>query len=237
MEQDVDELIDFTSSISSQLPNSEEDKTFRFFADTIGELPEVLESKHLVIKKGFHDYGSSWRIDYPQVYASKQTYEALGIVAAGVLLNAKTQQLEVRLVHPESEIKSLFIEFFHTDLSVEYLHGLYTTPTLFAYEVSAIERHPWLHDHIMDHSSFPKFELTNRTRELVTENDWSNRDVLFGFGSAQGTARLIQLFLDMSRPDNNRYEVVLESMSGFGGVAHASAEMRFWLPGGDYWFE
>ena len=46
---------------------------------------------------------------------------------------------------------------------------------------------------------------------------------------------MIQLFLDMSRENNDYSEVALEAEPGFRGVAPASAEIRFWLPGGDFY--
>ena len=48
---------------------------------------------------------------------------------------------------------------------------------------------------------------------------------------------MIQLFLDMSRQSNDCTEIALEAEPGFRGVAPASAEIRFWLPGGDHFIE
>ena len=237
MTEKFDELIAFAAPIAAMLPNDENDDGFRFSGNTIETLPEILETRGLIIKQGIHDYNGSWRIDYPQVYAAKEVYAALGVVTACVLLNSQVDQLEIRLTHPQSDIKSLIIEFAHPGITAEYLHGLYVTPTVFAYEAAPVERKPWLFEAVVDPNTFPHFELSNKERCPITEDDWNNRDVIFGFGSAEGTARLVQLLLDMSRPGNKTSEFTLESEGGFRGVAPLSAEICFWLPGGESWID
>lgn len=57
---------------------------------------------------------------------------------------------------------------------------------------------------------------------------------LFGFGSAEGSARLGGLLLDLSMEQSrNPPEYALEGEPGYWGVAPASAELKFILPGSD----
>ncbi|MBK9586394.1 MAG: hypothetical protein KA099_10290 [Alphaproteobacteria bacterium] len=237
MRENLDDLVVFTSPIAEKLPKDENDEGFGFTGFTLTQLPDTLESRSIVIKRGLINYNGSWRTDSLQVYATKDEYEALGIIAACVLLSPKNDRLEIRLTHPQSDIRSLVIEFPHVKVDEGYPHGLYLTPTLFEYYAMSVKRYPWLDDRVFDPRGFPLFELSNQERCPITDDDWRNRDVIYGFGSADGTARLVQLFLDMSRPGCNVSEFALESDAGFRGVAPSSSEIRFWLPGGDGWMD
>lgn len=237
MRENLDDLVVFTAPIAEKLPKDENDESFRFTGFSLAQLPDALETHSLVIKKELHNYNGSWRIDYLQAYAAKDVYQALGIITACVLLSPKSDCLEIRLTHPQSDIRSLVIEFPHVKVDEGYPWGLYLTPTVFEYYAMSVKRYPWLDDRVFDAKAFPLFELSNKERSPITEDDWRNRDVIFGFGSADGTARLVQLLLDMSRPGCNVSEFALESDAGFRGVAPSSSEIRFWLPGGDGWMD
>jgi hypothetical protein len=78
--------------------------------------------------------------------------------------------------------------------------------------------------------------LTDRDEDGgVTDEDWSARDTIVGFGSALGTARLAELLLDIGSPLSSGDEYRLEGENGFLGVAPLSAEVAFWLPGSIGW--
>ena len=229
---DAKDLLDLVAPVAKRLPQTDEDEPFRFSTSTLLNLPKVLQTDQLIIKRIYHDYGG-WRIDYPQVFAQKEIYEALGIVTACVLLQPQHDSVSIYLTNSDSEIRTLRIEFPHPNLDDEYLHGMHQVPVTFVYWPEQVTSKPWLHHDIPDPEAYPRFILTNRDDCQVTDDNWANRDVLYGFGSAEGTARLIQLWLDMSRKASSVPEFLLESEAGFRGVAPASAEIRFWLPGGD----
>ena len=225
------DLVRFVSAVAQSLPQTHDDDDFVFTAKTFPWLPVALSTSDLIIKKGYHDYGT-WRIDYPQVFGRKPAYEALGIISTAVLLNPERDALSIRLSNPESEVKTLRVEFEYREVGKGFAYGLLRRPEAFVYLPDKVESKPWLHEDIPDPHDYPHFSLTNRNDCPITDEDWAGRDVLVGFGTAEGTARLAQLFLDMSRAGNEVPEFLLESEAGFRGVAPASAEIRFWLPGG-----
>ena len=228
MDNTVD-LVQLASPVATKLPH-DADSDFVLLAETLPSFPALMETEDLVIRRGSHNYGA-WRIDYPQASATKSVYEALGVVTAAVLLKPELNEVTIRSTNPKSEVRELRIEFSHSDHRI----GLSQTPTRFEYWPSEATRHPWLHELVSNPADYPHFVLNNSADVLATEEDWNTRDVLQGFGSARGTARMIQLFLDMSRQSTETTEIALECEAGFRGVAPASAEIRFWLPGGDFY--
>ena len=71
----------------------------------------------------------------------------------------------------------------------------------------------------------------------MTDEDWDARDTVVGFGSAEGTAQLAALLLDIGNPRCVPDEFQLEGESGFRGVAPLSAEVSLWLPGSVGWMD
>lgn len=94
-----------------------------------------------------------------------------------------------------------------------------------------VQKHPW--DFPFPEHHYPWLALSNDADHCHTDEDWARRDLVRGFGSAIGVAKLAQLLLDLSRKSNETTEVELECEGGFRGVAALSAEIRFWLPGND----
>ena len=224
------ELNEWAEGLRTQVPaDAYADTTFS--AKVLPPLPPSLTCKSLVIETGFHDY-DTWRIDYPQWSADKSTYAALGLAILAALFHRQST-VSVRLTSPRSKIKSLVIEApgrvdFHTGLELAAI-GL-------EYTVAPVERHPWSSSGFTP-EDLPWIKLTNTEDCVVTDEQRSQRDCLHGFGSLLGSARLARLLLDFSRPSNDTLEIALESEAGFRGVAPASAELRLWLPGADYWIE
>lgn len=221
------------SGVAAKLPRIDDDIERTFLPEMFPAMPGLIETDQLVITRGYHDYGA-WGIDHPQVSGPKPVYEALGIATAAVLLKPDLDELKIRLTNSNSEIRELRIAFSH---SVRPPFGLHRVPVMFDYFQDQVVRHPWLHESVQHPDHYPQFVLTNADDFLANEHEWKNRDVLLGLGSAQGRARMIQLFLDISRQSKDCTEVVLEAEPGFRGVAPASAEIRFWLPESDYFID
>jgi len=169
-------------------------------------------------------------VDYPQWSGSPEGFAALGLAIVGVML-LRRESVTVHLTSSHSEIRSLSI-LQPPDL--DHRTGLEVHPTRFHYSMSEIAKHPWT-AYPPAPDELPWFKLTNAEDFVVTDEHWATRDRLHGFGSALGSARFARLLLDLSRPANGTFEVALECEAGFRGVAPASAEVRLWLPGGDFW--
>jgi len=205
------------------------DESIVFTPSDFPPLPESLGCDDLVIKHGFHDY-DTWRVDYPQWSGSREGFAALGLAIVGVML-LRHESVTVYLTSSHSEIRSLTIL---QPPALDHGTGLEVLPTRFHYSMSEIARHPWT-AYPPAPDELPWFKLTNAEDFVVTDQHRATRDRLHGFGGAPGSARFARLLLDLSRPANRIFEVALECEAGFRGVAPASAEVRLWLPGGDYW--
>jgi hypothetical protein len=191
-------------------------------------LPDALQCSDLVVRRGYHDY-DTWRVDYPQWSGSRESFGGLGLAILGSMFQARS--LTIHLASTQSEIRSLVILAPRlADLET----GLAVLPSRFSYAPSEVSRHPWLRSPPPP-EDLPWFKLTNSGDDVLTDAQRAERDCVHGFGSLLGSARFARLLLDLSRPFNQTLEVALECEAGFRGVAPASAEVRLWLPGADYW--
>jgi hypothetical protein len=224
------ELNEWAEGLVDRVP-AEPGADTTFSAELFPTLPHSLTCRSLVIEPGFHDY-DTWRIDYPQWSADKSTYAALGLAILSVVFHGESA-VAIGLTSPRSKIKSLVIT---PPNRVDFHTGLELAATGVHYGVTPVQRHPWVSSGISA-EELPWIKLTNAGDCVVTEEQRAQRDCLHGFGSLLGSARFARLLLDLSRPANEVLEVVLESEAGFRGVAPASAELRLWLPGADYWTE
>lgn len=223
-------LEDWGSALWDALPAAPEVSEVVFSSRTLPEPSELLTSDKLVIRRGFHDYGS-YRADYPQWYADKETYGRLGLLILAAVFHPRGADVRVSLMHKESEIDQLVLRGDNP----AYVYGLpelKIAPLEYAYCPSQPRRHPWVLDDIHP-DDLPFFDLTNHQEIAVTDEERAARNVLRGLGSVVGAVRFGSLLLDISRPENTVTELALEGDAGFRGVARASAEVRLWLPGAD----
>jgi hypothetical protein len=226
-----EDLVSWARGSFEALPIDEDAEAVVFTPSTLPPVPGAIETRDLVIRRGAHDY-DTWRIDFPQWFGEKTAFGSLGLAVLAVLLHQQ-EQCEIRLLNPASEIRSIMIGAQQL-LSFSSDTGLRTIATEFRYSVSPVLRHPWVAN-LPPSDDLPWFKLTNSVDHVGTEAERLSRDVIHGFGGLQASARLARLFLDMSRPASPTSEVVLECEAGFRGVAPASCEARFWLPGSDFW--
>lgn len=219
-------LENWANSVLHRVPVQPE-QTIALDQSIFPELPDVLNCGSLIIKRGFHDY-DTWRVDYPQWSGSKDAYGALGLATLAVML-LRHDSLRIRLTSRHFKwVTILSPVLFDSDTGIEL------SPARFHYELSPVDRHPWI-ERPPAPDELPRFKLTNAEDFVATEEHRAERDCIHGFGSLLGSARFVRLLLDISRPSNQTCEVALECEAGFRGVAPASAEIRLWLPGGDYW--
>ncbi len=210
------------------------------FIVSCGSLPipaGEMKTDRIVIKKRQHSYSTrgDYRCQALHWYAHKETFRYLGLLILAVMFQNKGTSVHLRLKNPHSEIKHLIVSY-ELETIEDASPGYHPRPYVFSYWPYSAEKHPWLEES-PEPWSLPMFGLTNLDECVVTEDDWQQRDTLMGFGSDQGSVRLAELFLNISRPAELRDEFELEGELGFRGVAPGSAEVRLWLPGSFDWRE
>ena len=227
-----DDLGRLAANQLQQLPTKVDgNHEFEFTSESVPDVPDVLRCDSIVITKGFRTVNGCWRADSLQIYASRSTMRALGLLAMSALFFPKGRTVDVSLSHAASEIKLLRIGAPWAD------PFFVTQPVSYTYLPEIPQRHPWYRHH-PEPRDLPAFLLTDRD-ELggVTDEDWDARDTVVGFGSAEGTAQLAALLLDIGNPRCVPDEFQLEGESGFRGVAPLSAEVSLWLPGSVGWMD
>lgn len=227
-----DDLAHLMAAHLQQLPTAVDgNHEFEFTPESVPDVPGVLRCDSIVITKRHRDVDGCWRADNLHFYASRSTIRALGLLAMSALFFPADRTVEVSLSHPASEIELLRVGAPWTDPI------FVTRPVSYTYFPEIPQRHPWDRDR-PDPRELPAFLLTDR-EELggLTNADWEARDTVVGFGSAEGTARLAALLLDIGNPLCVPDEFQLEGEAGFRGVAPLSAEVSFWLPGSFGWMD
>lgn len=195
--------------------------------------PPGLSTGRLIVHGGTHCY-PSLSVDSIQVHAHPETYRALGLwVFAGVLAPGP-HRLELALTHPRSQVRRIVLD---TSYRANHWSGLRMEPREIGDLPRPRRRHPLSYDVHVAPRELPAVRLAD-AEEMVGHQEWPGdpvRDTVAGLGSDVGMHLLGELLLDMSQPWNDVREVELEGPYGFRRVARQSAEIRFWLPGGDLW--
>lgn len=159
--------------------------------------------------------------------APKETYAAMGLI---ILASLFTQRdVEIELLGRDHGIDLLLISSH--GLGDQVITNAELKLQSFDYCPQQVSRVPWDQPSFVDPLTLPWFCVASASEfDLVGVS--SDRKVANGFGSMAGSLRLVQLFLDLSRPANQIDEVCLEVEGGNRGVAPLSCEARLWLPGG-----
>lgn len=229
----MDELSEFFDEMASSLPMNGD--SFVIMENSLPCPHNPIFTKQLVINKGEHDYGSSFRIDQLWFFAHQQTYRQLGLLILACVFSKDVDRVELLLTHEQSDIKTIIIESEKLKAEQLITSGYYAKPFAFVYEAKAIqELHPLYGLQVNDYD-LPQILLTNQEDLCLTEEDWKTRSIVRGFGTPLGATHLAQLLLNISSPETDKTEFYLESYSGYKSVAPWSAEARLWLPGGYYW--
>lgn len=173
---------------------------------------------------GLHGY-DEFPIPSVSLCLDKPTSRHLGLLILAVLMHPYPQRTEVVSNHPATHIQYLRVRYEHPSSEAHW--GLASVPKFFVYVPSLSERHPWTTSPV---SQMPTITLTNQA-EVPGTFGRLTIDTVVGFGNAEGSAQLAELFLDAGLQDNDVDEFTLEGEPGFRGVGVASAELGIWLPG------
>jgi hypothetical protein len=202
---------------------------FRFDASSAPSLPSSATSDSIVITRAHHDYNGCWRADALNLYAVRQTLQALGVIVLASLFAAPDTSTDITLSHPATDIRTLRIRAPRNER-----HNLALAPLWYDYWPRQQRKHPW--DDGADPWELPAAYLTDH-EELggITDAQWLARDTVVGFGTPHAVARFGQFLLDIGNPEHSGDEYHLEGEAGFRGVAPMSAELSVWLPGSFGW--
>ncbi|HKO47762.1 MAG TPA: hypothetical protein VJV79_08565 [Polyangiaceae bacterium] len=186
----------------------------------------ALETDAIVALKMTHTY-RSMRVDSIWMNLTREAAFRLGLLLVNTMLTPGAPTVVVNLRNPKSNIKKIELGVIRP-----FDYGVRLVPTGFVYLPSAVRKHPWYPvSEEVSRFDLPLLSLTNSDENLITEEDWRDRDVLKGFGTLQGCSHIALLLLDLAQEDNTILEVDLEHEPGFTGVAPSSCELRLALPG------
>jgi hypothetical protein len=215
-----------------------EEKHFEFTAETFPEIPSVLTTRDLVMKRTEHGYGNCIRVDMIHFYASGHTYRQLAVLLlAGVFAEAH-KQVALELKHEDSTIKRLEVH----QSKRGFIWGYVKRPVQFRYHPEIPAQNPWRN---FDEYHRPEFDLGFRkgtASNPVSELD--KRDQAHINGNDDALVLLSELLLNIGLPDcdipvghdpsvDKTYK--LKSGLASGGVGRWSAEAYFSLPNSFSW--
>lgn len=230
----MDKLQKFFGKIASSLPATSDDDPFIVTENSLPCPQQLISTARLVVKKGVHQYGSSYQIDQLLFFAHKQTYRQLGLLILACVFSQNVGEVELLLTHKQSDIKKIIVESQNLDID-KLTGGFYAKPFAFKYwpEIQC-RLHPLYNLQIPDWD-LPQLLLTDEEDCCITEEDWKNRFVIRGFGTPVGATHFAELLLNIGLSETESQEFYLESYAGNKSVAPTSSEVRLWLPGGHYW--
>jgi hypothetical protein len=233
----VETLTSWAAAAIGRLPTVEGEELVLTGAVT-GRPPAELTTDGLVLRgrwpgHTYHDTatGAETRCDGIDFFAENPAYQALGLLLFAALFHQSTTA--VRLTRAaDRHLNGRPIQRLVVDATPGRPDPgpdeLVTIPSAYGYWPSPIDgRHPLAGCVADPWSTMPTLAWSNDEQMLVSDRDWETRDVVYGFGSALGTARLAAVLLDFGRSENDRTEFDLEGPVGAWSVTPQSAEARF----------
>ncbi len=191
----------------------------------------------LLIKKREHCW-SGYRLDQLVFIAKGHLLRRLAVVMAAALIhdNKRDPLIKIDLTNPESDIKALFIDArFMKSFRLEAFEGSRQFERL-CWGYREANRHPWRNGTLPDNLyHLPHFALTDQADGGDFVMNYDGRHFVIIGGWLESFDRLINLLLNISDDRSEEKEFVLEAEPGFRGVAPASAEASFGLPGSIWW--
>ena len=210
------------------------DKNIVFSRAMLPSVEKQLQTGRIIITKGQHGYGFDFRQDLLHFQADKETLRNLGLLILSVVFRS-IPSVRIQLTNPKSEVKNLIVSSSRDAYVIAGL-GYQVRPNRFDYWPSTAARHPW-HGHAdLSPRDLPFFGLSTMRRDRVVGDALTQtRDTVYGFGRDNASVLFAKLLVDASNPDSRINQFDLESEAGFRGVAPASAEAYFHLPGSMGW--
>ena len=118
------------SDLASQLPaRTDGNESITLSSENLPLLRAKTASDNLYILKATHDYNDWFRVDSLWFFARKETYRYFGLLILSVIFH-RVSEIEVKLNHPHSEIKSLIVEYAYRNID-NLTAGYHTQPICF----------------------------------------------------------------------------------------------------------
>ena len=212
-------------------------KSFNLSGVNLPVPPEHLSSTSIICRKTFHHYHASNRVDMIQLYADQPTMQNLGLWMLSMLFHPLPLNSVLALPHRASHIRRMKCDYMHGGAYWGVPHpGYVSVPSRYRYEPDLpVKRFPFTGTDNTDH--LPTFRLTNDADMVVSEDDFQQRDTIFGFGNDVAIIRLASLLLNLGQSVSADAEVDLEGELGYRGVAPGSVEVQLVLPGTFRWVD
>lgn len=225
------------SDIGNETKNGEDEYETLFDKASFPSLDDEYTVDDLVLRKSGLTSGS-FRIDGVDWIGRKKVFQSLALVVLASTFHQK--KVCIHLTQDKSEVKKLVIQA-DFEFRLSEISGAFTTLQKFEYwpEQAFRERS----DEFDNKYAYPSFSLSNENDLCINDEDWKNRDVVYGFGGLDGLIYMSQFLLDISRPSSEYGEYVFESEGLFRRIAPMSHMARFFVEGSEMfelfkdWFE
>lgn len=195
-----------------------------FSSNSFNGCPDPFETDQLVITKGIRVYRSGYRSDRLNFYASRVTFQELGLLILSVVFRPGGEEVNVKLTNRASTIKNLVVKYDGLTLRTS---GYKTKPSHFCFSPEPVGKYPWdWSGKYWSLYAFPSFTLTNMNELMITEDEWVSRDTVKGFGNDDASVCLADLLLNIGYSEPS--EFILEGEGGIRGVGMNSAEAVFY---------
>lgn len=225
------------SDIGSETGNGEDEYETLFEKASFPSLDDEYSIDDLVLRKSGLTSGS-FRIDGVDWIGRKRVFQSLALVVLASTFYQKA--VSIHFTHDKSEVKKLVIQA-DSGFRLSEISGAFTKLMQFEYWPEQAFRERF--DEFDNKYAYPSFSLSNENDIIVTDEDWKNRDVVYGFGSLDGLVYMAQFLLDISRPSAKYGEYVFEGEGLFRRISPMSHMARFFVEGCEIfklyedWFE
>ena len=213
------------SDIGNEAKNGEDEYETLFEKASFPSVDDEYTVDDLVLRKSGLTSGS-FRIDGIDWIGRKKVFQSLALVVLASTFHQK--KVCINLTHDKSEVKKLIIEA-DFEFRLSEISGAISTLQKFEYWPDQAFRERF--DEFDNKYAYPSFALSNENGFCVNEEDWKNRDVVYGFGGLDGLIYMSQFLLDISRSSATNGEYVFEGEGLFRRIAPMSHMARFFVEG------
>lgn len=236
-----------TAEILTKLRSTTENNVeCEFTPADFATVPQSIETAHLIAQSG-HARNISFcdpaEVPFEVVHSNpmvevlgyKEGFTLLGLACLATVLQHR-KYFELRLVHPNTKIKKIFIHSLWDKLphDSQLKNNVNDTYDSFVYKVRPLTRNPFSHDspRAMADEHLPEFHYAWENKLQTQKHDHDPAYIVLQ-ATPNGLLSVAEMLLDFGRDENEQDEINLESplYGGITGVGVGSLEVRFGLPG------
>ena len=206
--------------------------TFR--REEVPRLPARLSWEAVVMKKKYWTYEHYFRADLVDVFSSREDYEAFGLALTSMLLHGVPESVDIDLLHPMSDIRSLRIRA--PAQRFEDIGSAVGISTIDFKPLGALDVLSYFG--VLAEKEKPRFLLCHPSLQAALARSWSERDHIALESSQDGLLLLTASLLRFAREEQVESELNLRPPPAYDDCLGAgSSIVRFWLPGSVAWRE